>query len=779
MTPQELVGKNTWQALQQGALLSGTTRRGFKTQQVRSRLGRLIQMINPLRLFRPERVSAKAITRLHKRAVSQVSGDKVDNLVTLKMAAAGMVDIRAVQAGKIIARPAALLSLGHIQNFCELSSSPRQLISRIRDSRTRQALQELYSKELLEEHRGIAEYWIAKDLPPVDHQAPAQSSYLRDVPHSVQECLYDLVEEHTLTDLVYWANSESRRAKEIIRGQVDEQKKSLEDVRFNACMGKLLISAHLAKAGLIPARELEMSYKDFLANLNGNQVLSNHIAKDFLHCSDEDAGKELQKLSQTRMRGDLHAKHPWLVNEEPLNSELRRLAETNYEPQLEQADRTPGLKNYGNTCYYNSMIKLVANQFSMEDLNEFDRLPREITTSEKKDSQEALQQRQELATSLVSLLRSIKLCRAGMAKQEHVDSLNKAFQDKLRASDDDPLIKSMFARASQEDAHEFTQVINKLLNHGRNPDYSFNMRKTRQLHFGGGLYTHVVGTGNETREEERDTVLLAVVEKGKSATPEDCLARTLKPEEINYFWEDGDVEEMGLDPVEIRDLHKEHQEEIEEMLELYKQQVKDEGMSADFAGCVERMTFDADTGYFNYTVPDRKEDGTPYMKPKTAVIPPWAITVYQDSYEADPKKLDSLMMAPKIFRRERGQVKKLAEEGSAFFEGLKDSVEIPVLNPETSKSETVTMAVKGMSCHRGDSAGNGHYVYIEKTDDGWLVNDDKTLLKLDDEQALKDYLGSQTTPYVYHLENTNKPAPVVKKPVRPIAPTTNLRSRPR
>ena len=737
MKPADLLGGEAWQRLKQGSVLSGVTGgTTFKTAKT-GWLRWIVNVINPHSWVRIRKGNKQVVGLLRQRAVVQC---KDERLVTLKMAAAGLVKINAIAfGGRLVTTPARKFDQAHIETFCDLGDSPERLIEKVSDPDTRIKLRELFFAEVLS--RDIAtleEYPDCK--PPIGlSQSPLQEQLSKRLGRSVRDGLYTLASESQIADCL-------KRVKAASRLAIDAQS------AFRFSLDQLMVRTWLARAGLITEDEMIFSYQYFLNTLSRHPKLSEGIAKDFL--DHPERGTLLMKMAKK------FSENPKITTPEPVRRQraVTKAASPDYHPNLERASRSPGLQNLGNKCYYNSMIKLLSNQFSMDELNALGRRPRRTDVSERTDGPALLEQRQKLYTSLINLLKAIKQCRAGLVSEQQVNQLNRSFVTLLEQCRGDKMIKELFSRASQEDAQEFAQVVNKILNHTENPRFSCTYRTRKTLTMDGKRYPNLV----QSKGDARETMIMAGMESGKEAAYDACLKRYMEPEERTYLWEPGDEKDIGLDIEDILTEQKAKAGEIGAALEAYKNRVERETDDQVYIREIQAMTFNPDTGYFERPNSLDKEGN-----PKKLIFPPWVKTSYEPVYEADPNKLESVMMMPKIFRHGRFGASKLSKEAKVFFESCLDGVAIPCVDTN-GKSLNLTMQVAGMSCHIGNRVGGGHYVYVERTSDGWVLHNDSVVERIGDDQALKKYFGNRVTPYVYHLEKTGFQHTVTGQPNEPV-----------
>ena len=725
MKPDELLGKDTWSALQTGAELFGVSDRQFKTRKS-GWLGWLLRIVSPTNWFRSGSGRKNVVKLIHLRVVEQC---KDERLASLKMAAAGMVRIKSVAlGGELVTTPTRTLDRQCVARFFDLNNTPAELIQKIPDRATRNTLRKLYFPEVL-----------ASDMEKLGQITKAESSdpetkIRKPLKKLFGDSLYQALESLTV-------EPELSQSVGRIRSSGPFPINAHQAVQHS--MDQLVIRLHLARHGKVSVEELNFSFQYFLQTLKRYPSVRTGLASEFLRKTDN--GTVFLELVKTFRESGLQLK----PSELPQTARMRQLSRDSYRSDLENPEQSPGLQNLGNKCYYNSMIKLLSHQFSMADLEAMDTRARPVGKEEVKDSASLLNQRQELYTSLITLLRSIKLSRAGFITAREVNEINQLFIEQLGRCRQDRLISPLFLGATQEDAHEFTQVVNKILTPMLNPRLSYSNQVRKVLTLGGKRYEGVVG-------KSRENVIFAEVQEGGNAHFRECLK--LQPEERSYFWEPGDEKDVGLKAEDILSHQKGNARQMKERLEAFKIEVG-RGYDPGFAAEVQSMVFNAETGYFerNQTL---DEEG----KPKKVILPPWVKTTFEPVYEASGRSLETVMMMPKIFKHGERGGRKLVREGKVFFESCLEGLEVPV-STKGRRTNTMSMEVAGISCHQGGWYG-GHYVYIEKTPRGWLLHNDSQVRPIGDDQALKHYLGNSFTPYVYHLKRKAHPTPSVLNSLR-------------
>ncbi|WP_062261626.1 hypothetical protein [Endozoicomonas arenosclerae] len=715
MKPDELLGKDTWSALQAGAELSGVSDRQFKTRKS-GWLRWLLRIVSPLSWFGSGAGQKSAVKLIHLRVVKQC---KDERLASLKMAAAGMVRIKSVAlGGELVTVPSRTLDRKCVTRFLDLKDAPAELIQKIPDLTTRNTLRKLYFPDILASD--LEKLSQIKKVASSDPETNIRKPLKKLLGESLYKALESQAVEPELSQCV--ARIKSSGPFPINSHQAVQQS-----------LDQLLVRVHLARHGKLSVEELNFSLQHLLTTLKRYPSVRSGIASGFLGQTGNGA-TFLEMVKAFRNPG-VQLKPVEL----PQTERVRQLSKDSYRPELEEPEQSPGLQNLGNKCYYNSMIKLLSHQFSMADLEAMDSRPRPLAKEERKDSAGLLKQRQELYTSLITLLRSIKLCRAGFVTVSEVNEINRQFIQQLGRCREDRLISPLFSGATQEDAHEFTQVVNKILTPMVNPRLSYSSQLRKTLTLDGKHYEGVVG-------KRRENVIFAEVQEGGNAHFRECLK--LEPEERSYFWEPGDEKDVGLKAEEILADQKKNARQMSDRLQAFKVEVT-RGYDPDFAAEVQNMTFNAETGYF-----ERSQTLDADGKPKKVILPPWVKTTFEPVYEASGRYMETVMMMPKIFKHGGQGGRKLAREGKAFFESCLEGVEVP-LTTKGRRSHTMNMEVAGISCHQGGWYG-GHYVYIEKTPRGWMLHNDSQVKMIGDNQALKSYLGNSFTPYVYHLKKTGR-----------------------
>ncbi|KEQ16423.1 hypothetical protein [Endozoicomonas numazuensis] len=718
MKPDELLGKDTWSALQTGAELSGVSDRQFKTRKS-GWLIWLLRIVSPVNWFGSGVGRKNVVKLIHLRVVEQC---KDERLASLRMAAAGMVRIKSVAlGGELVTAPFRTLDQKCVSRFFDLNNTPAALIQKIPDRTTRNRLRGLYFSELLasdmEKLSQITK--VASSDPETKIRKPLRKLF----GDSLYRAIENLAVEPQLSQCE--ARIRSSRAFPINAHQAVQQS-----------LDQLLIRSHLARHGKVSVEELNFSFQHFLETLKRFPSVRTGLAREFLEKTNN--GIAFMALVTAFRASGVQPRLPEL----PQTARMRQLSKDSYRAELEAPEQSPGLQNLGNKCYYNSMIKLLSHQFSMADLEVMDSRVRPVAIEEKGDSAGVLRQRQELYTSLITLLRSIKLCRAGFVPDHEVNEINRLFIQQLSRCQQDRLISPLFSGATQEDAHEFTQVVNKILNPMTNPRLSYSSQVRKVLTLNDKRYEGVVG-------KNRDNVIFAEVQEGGNTHFRDCLK--LQPEERNYFWEPGDEKDVGLKKENILAYQKQHARTMIEKLETFKVEVN-RGYDPDFAAEVQAMVFNAETGYF-----ERSQKLDENGLPKKVILPPWVKTTFEPVYEASGRSLETVMMMPKIFKHGAGGSRKLADEGKAFFESCLEGVDVP-FSTKKNRTQTMNMDVVGISCHQGGWYG-GHYVYIEKTSRGWLLHNDSQVRTIGNDEALKHFLGNRFTPYVYHLKRKARTTP--------------------
>ena len=728
MDPTTLVGPQVWQKLEQGEVLTGAANSQFETQRL-GWLRKIAKILNPANWLRSRDKSACMVYELKRRSVSVVGNE---NLLSLKMAAAGIVKIKKVgYGGALVTSPKSSVDGRKVKTFCELPDSRRELINTIENPKTRAKLRVSNFESLLTSDRELLESYLDKGLPVDSWNSPRQSAIKKAVGDTIKPALYQLVDEADLPACI-----ERLKNTPVVQGKIKD--------RFQYQVDLLILRSALAKAGLISADDMKYSWKYFLRQIREPGMERVLVAEPFLKGAHN--GIELMKMVRHFNKDGLVMKLP----NPPEFHQHRSMAKRSYRPELERADRSPGLRNLGNKCYYNSMIKLLANQFSMDDLEAMSANPRPLDFTENLDlvngdiEEDTIAQRQHLHDGLVALLRSVKLCRAGLVDAEVVNKLNREFVNRLANCRLDPWIANLFKRSTQEDAHEFSQVVSKILNHNNNPKFSYNYTHRKQAITGGANFST-----KPRAVQERDTLITVPVRKGQPASYETCLGEHLEEERVDYFWDlDATQEIPEFQNIEVvLNSNRRNIVQLRSSLEEFKESVRLFTDDKAYIAAVQTMTLN-DQGYFERPLAGGNKELLP--------LPPWTTTKLQPVLEVDTDQLETMMVMPKLFTFGPFGARKLGAEGQAFFESAVDGMDIPVVD-SAGRSATLVMDIKGVSCHSGGMAG-GHYVYLEKAviaeDEPpmWVLNDDNRTTVLGDEVAMKDYLNRNgMTPYVYHL----------------------------
>ncbi len=722
MNPAQLVGNSCWQALQHGGEVTNFANQQFAIWQPSGRGGRLARMINP-RTYLATTEKQNVIKELKKRSASHFS----DNTrLELRMAVAGLLKYKNTDyQGDLETAPGTPVNKEKLEAFCTPTPSIREDINAIEGYFTKHRLRLELSQQILRE-----------DIEMFKQSDEVYSLKIRTsnaLSPQIQQALFDY--ERTID----WEKCLNRlqskiwavpRPGEILRRHID----------------LLMLRIFLYGTGQITVTEAGLAWRDFIAAINspgmfasrqgafGQKQYLEESRVDLLNTLLEHCDKLFPKPETTSKKGfipDTWKESPSLAHHsaevKPASIRPPESIET-YSPAMERSENSPTLRNTGNLCYSNSVIKHYANLIPMDTLKAMQQEPEPEHLLDEKSKM-----LHELRAQLIELLIHIKYCRAGLCGSGYVNHLNAAFILKLRECSLNGLISPEFATAKQNDAHEFVTEIEKILNSA--PFLNTNAYKPEHVFSRANTFECAISDRIKGKKTiiEKDSVLFMPLAPPNALSFDSSFQRFSSKEAINFSWNQTSMSEWGLDEQTVQNHNIQHLDELRQKLQAFQlADSKSSGINASM-----EVT---DEGYFKT------------VSGSVSLIPPWIKPERQESLRVNPESLKSLIMMPGIFKHNTKGIEKLHGEGMAFFFTCLDGVEIPVSSYD-NKELTLKASISGVCCHSGKSE-RGHYVYIEKNaNNTWTLNNDTSITALKDNGEVSNYLlDTKMTPYVYHLK---------------------------
>ena len=201
MKPIQLVGQDIWQKLKQGAVLSGVARgEVFKTEK-KGWLRWVVSVANPINWFRSGKRRHDTVHLIRKKALSLSRNHQ--GLMTLKLAAAGIIIIKKVDiGGRLVTSAAKVLDQSKVEALCELPNSTKELVEKIPTSRIKRELRTVCFSDILKDDLATAESHDGGTLPADIINSPVQQEIQQRLSSSLKSGLYELSKE-TETERLY------------------------------------------------------------------------------------------------------------------------------------------------------------------------------------------------------------------------------------------------------------------------------------------------------------------------------------------------------------------------------------------------------------------------------------------------------------------------------------------------------------------------------------------------------------------------------------------------
>nr|MDT0250955.1 hypothetical protein [Endozoicomonas sp.] len=536
MNPKDFVGAQCWNSLNQGGVITDVENKEFVVRQKTGMFSNMVTRVadsvsRMLPLVKKERI----VTEIGKRVAKQYP---VRERLYLRMAAAGIIQYKTDREGQLFRDVIIPITRQNIIDFCGGSDSisVRKDIGKIETDLNRPGFRKLFCDLIIQED---IERCRSESLSPDETLNKKVEEYLG---------------ENITTTLVNHSRSvDSEQMLQSLRKNKDYPSVTERGIRN---LDLLMLRLFMVRAGLIPAVEMEYAWQHFINEINtikmwdfreslwgggygmGNKSsdkLQKVINKSISHRAEiptsMPGGIVRAKLINDLIYCQIPDKqsHVFFAAKAPENINL-------YRPEMEQADKAPGLVNRGNLCYYNSVIKMLANQVSIEALN---RSLEGVSANSDMGTTGAVEN-QMLREKLINLLAAIKYFRAGYFCSEWVDEKSAEFfqQLQLRCQQDD--VNKQFSDNRQNDVHELIQLLDKILGYSEKPEYSF--RVTSQFKVTIGERFH----GFKYKEDSsRETIITPNLKRGEAAGYMECLNDFFQEEVIDDFlWGSEHAEEF-------------------------------------------------------------------------------------------------------------------------------------------------------------------------------------------------------------------------------------------